>query len=82
MRSLINRAKSTIGNKYKGSILLKCKIEMWDSDFQNYDEEKWMNSVSEKINTGLTVTQEVCDNVITPLVEKQLNGLSKDYENV
>ena len=69
LKSLTNKAKST-NSRYNGKILLKYK-----------NEESWMTSITEKINTGLTVTQEVCDNVITPLVEKQLNGLNKEYEN-
>ena len=80
LKSLTNKAKST-NSRYNGKILLKCKIDTWDKNFQNYSEDAWMTSVTEKINTGLTVTQEVCDNVITPLVEKQLNGLNKEYEN-
>lgn len=80
LKKLTNKAKSS-DNRYSGTILLKCKIDAWDKNFQKYDEESWMTSITEKINTGLTVTQEVCDNVITPLVEKQLNGLNKEYEN-
>lgn len=68
-------------NKYHGAVLLKHRINTWDKSFQNFNENDWMNSITEKINTGLTVTQEVCDNVITPLVEKQLNGLNKEFEN-
>ena len=77
MKKLKNRIIRT-KHKYKGNALYSYKVDSWNKSCESYDEEKWMQKLSEKIDTGLVVTQEVCDNVITPLVEKQLNGLNQD----
>ena len=47
MKKLTNKAKSS-DNRYSGTILLKCKIDAWDKNFQKYDEESWMTSITEK----------------------------------
>ena len=77
----MKKLKKRINNtkiKYRGHILYMQKINDWNKSIEEYDENKWLDNLSEKINTGLVVTQEVCDNVITPLVEKQLNGLNEE----
>ena len=78
----IKRVKKGIIIKYNGSAILNHKINLWNNAFQTYNEDKWMEAISQKINTGLAVTQEVCDGVITPLVEKQLNGLNEHQEDI
>ena len=76
MRSIKLKTNNRV--KYIGSISKEAKIKKWNENYFGYNEEGWLTSLSDKINTGLAVTQEVCDNVITPLVEKQLNGLSEN----
>lgn len=76
MRSI--KLKTNNVTKYNGSISKEAKIKQWNENYLGYNEEGWLTALSDKINTGLAVTQEVCDNVITPLVEKQLNGLSEN----
>ena len=45
LKKLTNKAKSS-DNRYSGTILLKCKIDAWDKNFQKYDEESWMTSIT------------------------------------
>lgn len=77
MRNLKNKINNNYG-KLQGHLLYIQKINNWNKIIESYNENKWLDNLSDKINTGLVVTQEVCDNVITPLVEKQLNGLNEN----
>lgn len=48
--------------------IAKIKIKSdWEKNFNNKNSDEIIKNISEIVNTGFTVTQKVCDDLITPL---------------
>lgn len=45
---------------------IKIKSE-WEKNFNNKNSEEIIKNINDIVNTGFTVTQKVCDDLITPL---------------